>query len=105
MLELTGVNIIFSKFVPIVANDTVDSTNGVIGCRKNVQGYKQNTLVPGIAFICQEVLDLNMAGTYIWCYRLIMIVRLIEQGQVIIPTGLMIKGSRPFYWILLKEAN
>ena len=27
--------IIFSKVVPIVANDTVDSTNGVIGCRKN----------------------------------------------------------------------
>ena len=24
----------FSKFVPIVANDTVDSTNGVIGSRK-----------------------------------------------------------------------
>ena len=31
VLALTGV---------IVANDTVDSTNGVIGCRKkNVQGY------------------------------------------------------------------
>ena len=23
----------------------------------------------------------------------------------VIPTGSMIKGSRPFYWILLKEAN
>ena len=30
---------------------------------------------------------------------------LIEQGQVVIPTGSMIKGSRPFYWILIKEAN
>ena len=27
------------KFFPIVANDTAHSTNGVIGCRKNVQGY------------------------------------------------------------------
>ena len=33
------------------------------------------------------------------------IVQLIEQGQVEIPTRLLIKGSRPFYWILLKEAN
>ena len=32
-------------------------------------------------------------------------VQLIEQGQVVIPTGSMIKGSRHFYWILLKEAN
>ena len=40
MLALTGVKIVFSKFVPIVANDTVQSTNGVIGCRKkNVQVY------------------------------------------------------------------
>ena len=31
--------------------------------------------------------------------------QLIEHGQVVIPTGPMIKGSRPFYWILLKEAN
>ena len=31
--------------------------------------------------------------------------QLIEQGQVVIPTGPMIKGGRPFYWILLKEAN
>ena len=30
---------------------------------------------------------------------------MIEQGQVAIATGSMIKGSRPFYWILLKEAN
>ena len=36
---------------------------------------------------------------------MIIIVQLIEQGQVVIPTGLMIKGSGPFYWILLKEAN
>ena len=35
----------------------------------------------------------------------IIIVQLIEQGQVVIPTGPMIKGSRPFYWTLLKEAN
>ena len=35
MLALTGVKIVFSKFVPIVANDTVHSTNGVIGCQKN----------------------------------------------------------------------
>ena len=35
------------------------------------------------------------------------VVQLIEQGQVVIPTVPMIKGStcRPFYWILLKEAN
>ena len=26
--------LIFSKFVPMVANDTDDSTNDVIGCRK-----------------------------------------------------------------------
>ena len=41
----------------------------------------------------------------VWCYWLLMIVHLIEQGQIVIPTGSMIKGSRPFYWILLKEAN
>ena len=34
-----------------------------------------------------------------------MIVQLIEQGEVIISTGSMIKCSRPFYWILLKEVN
>ena len=28
-----------------------------------------------------------------------------RSGKVVIPTGPMIKGSRPFYWILLKEAN
>ena len=33
-----------------------------------------------------------------------MIVQL-EQGQAVIPTGSLVKGSRPFYWILLKEAN
>ena len=33
------------------------------------------------------------------------IVHLIEQGQVVIPTAPMFKSSRPFYWILLKEAN
>ena len=33
-----------------------------------------------------------------------MIVQL-EQGQVVIPTGSKIKGSRTFYWILLKETN
>ena len=37
MLALTGVKIVFSKFVPIVANDTVHSTNGVIGCQKKQQ--------------------------------------------------------------------
>ena len=42
---------------------------------------------------------------YLWCNWLIMIVQFIEQGQVVLPTGSMIKGSRPFYWILLKEAN
>ena len=31
--------------------------------------------------------------------------QLIEQGQVVILTGSIIKGRRPFYWILLKEAN
>ena len=71
----------FSKFVPMVANDTVDSTNGVTGCRKNVHGY---------------------VVTY--CYWLLIFVQL-EQGQVVIPTGSMIKGSRPFYWIPLKLAN
>ena len=35
-----------------------------------------------------------------------MIVKFIEHGLVVIPIGsIMIKGSRPFYWILLKEAN
>ena len=31
------VQIYFSKFVPIVASETVDSTNSVFGCRKKVQ--------------------------------------------------------------------
>ena len=35
----------------------------------------------------------------------IIIVQLIEHGQEVIPIGQMIKSSRPFYWILLKEAN
>ena len=35
-----------------------------------------------------------------------MIVKLNEHGLVVIPTGSIIfKGSRHFYWILLKEAN
>ena len=34
-----------------------------------------------------------------------MIVHLIEKGQVVIPIGSMIKCSRPFYWILLKETD
>ena len=39
-------------------------------------------------------------------YWLIMIVNSIENGLVVIPTGsIIIKGSRPFSWILLKEAN
>ena len=38
-----------------------------------------------------------------WCYWLIMIVQLIEEVQVVIPTGAMIKGSKTFYWILLKK--
>ena len=62
-----GINIgqiIFFKFVPIVANDTVDSTNGVIDCRKK--------------------------KFMVWYYWLIMIVQLIEQGQVVIPTVSMI---------------
>ena len=36
---------------------------------------------------------------------IIIILQLIEQGQVTILRRPMIKGSRPFYWILLKEAN
>ena len=39
---------------------------------------------------------------YLWCYWLILIVQLIEHGQVVIPTGSVIKGSIPFYWVLLK---
>ena len=31
--------------------------------------------------------------------------QLIERGQVVIPSGSMIKSSGPFYWIMLKEAN
>ena len=44
---------------------------------------------------------------YLWGYMLIMIVKLIEQGLVVhvIPTGSMIKGSKNFYSILLKEDN
>ena len=42
---------------------------------------------------------------YLWCYWLIMTVQLIERGQVVIPTRPVIKCSRPFYLILLKEAN
>ena len=42
---------------------------------------------------------------YLWCIRLIMIVQLIERGPVVIPTGPMIKDSRYFSWILLKEAK
>ena len=35
---LTGIKL-YSPTVPIIANDTVDSTNDVNGCRKIVQGY------------------------------------------------------------------
>ena len=36
--------------------------------------------------------------------KLIMIVKLIEHGLVVIPTGsIMIKGSIPLYWILSKK--
>ena len=40
MLALTGVKSVFSKFFPIVANDTVHSTNGVIGCQKTTTTFK-----------------------------------------------------------------
>ena len=64
------------QIVPIVANDTVYSTNDVNGCRKKFRVY-----------IC----------CFLWCYWLIMIVKLIKHGLVVIPTLLiMIKGSRPF---------
>ena len=43
--------------------------------------------------------------SYLLCHWLIMIVQLIEQGQVVITTGSIINGSRPFYWILFKEVN
>ena len=43
--------------------------------------------------------------SYLLCYWLIMIMQLIGQCQVVITTGSMINGSRPFYWILLNEAN
>ena len=40
MLALTGVKLYSPNLFPIVAKDGVDSTNGVICCRKkNVQGY------------------------------------------------------------------
>ena len=52
--------------MPIVVNDTVDSSNGVIGCQKR-SGLR--------------------------CYWIIMIVQLIEQGQVVIPTGSMVIGQ------------
>ena len=42
---------------------------------------------------------------YLWRYLLIMIVQWIQQGQLVIPTGSIIRGNIPFYWILLKEAN
>ena len=75
---LTWVKLIL-QIVVIVANGTVYSTNDVNGCRKNCSG------------LC----------CYLWCYLLIMIVKLIEHGLVIISTGpIMSKGSIPFYWIL-----
>ena len=52
---LTGIKL-YSPIVPIVANDTVDSTNDGLCC-------------------------------YLWCYWLIMIVKLIEHGLVVTPTG------------------
>ena len=54
----------------MVANDTVDSTNGVSLAAEKSAG------------LC----------CYLWCYWLIMIVQLIEQGQVVITTGSMIKA-------------
>ena len=82
MLALTGVKLI-SKFVPIVANDTVDSINGVIGCRKTTFRVM---LLPMVLLANNDcAID--------------------RTGSRVIPTGSMIKVSRPFYWILLKEAN
>ena len=62
---------------------------------------------PFILLTVSLAAEKNRQGLYCnpWCYWLIMRVQLIEQGQVVIPTGSMVKGSRPFYWILLKEAN
>ena len=80
MLALTGVKSYLPNSFPI---ETVYFTNSVIGCQNKRSG----------------------SYCYLWCYRLIMIVQLIEQGQVVILIGSIIKDSRPFYWILLKEAN
>ena len=63
---------IFSKFVPIVASETVDS----LGAEKKFRIY---TLLP--------------------------LMLLANNDCAIDGTGSMITGSRPFYWILLKEAN
>ena len=38
-------------------------TNITLGFIKTIN--KEHKIMPGIAFICQEVLDLNMADTYI----------------------------------------
>ena len=59
-------------------------------------------ILPPVSSAAEKCLGLYC---YLWCYCVIIIVRLIEQGQIVIATGSMIKGSTAFYWILLKEAN
>ena len=68
-----------------------------------VKLYSQNSFP-----LLQILPKVSLASCCYFCgYRLIMIVKLIEQCLVVrvIPTGSMIKGSIHFYWILFKEDN
>ena len=57
-----GINwssIIFSKLVPIVANDTVDSSNGVIGCQKTFRIM----LLPSLVLLANNDCAIDKTGS------------------------------------------
>ena len=84
--ELTGVKLYSPNFFPLLQITPFILPTMSMAPEKNVQGY---------------VVTFGAIG------QIIMIVKLIEHVIVVIPTGsiIMLKGSRPFYWILFKEAN
>ena len=84
MLALTGVKSYYPNSFPLLQMTPLILRTVPLAAKKNTRSG-----------LCR----------YLWYIWLIMIVQLIERGPVVIPTGPMIKDSRHFSWILLKEAK
>ena len=79
MLALTGVKSYFPNSFPLLqVKPFILLTVSLVAEKKNVQDY---------------VVTFGVIGQFK------------EQGQLVILKGSIFKGSRPFYWILLKATN